>query len=174
MGLLANALLTKTLAKHRFKKTPHTPGLWRHHTNPIQFTLVVDDFGIKCEKKQDAQDLINALEEHYKAVSVDWDGELLCGIKLEWDYQNRTVDLIMPGYITKLLQRFIHPIPNKPEHQTHRSVQPQYGTKMQLTYPEEETPLLQPDDITKLQKIIGVVYTMLGMWMVPSWPPLMN
>ena len=70
-GLLANELLAKRLAKHRFKKNPHTPGLWRHHENPIQFTLVVDDFGIKYEKKQDAQDLINSLEINYEAVSVD-------------------------------------------------------------------------------------------------------
>ena len=46
-GLLANELLAKRLAKHVFNQTPHTPGLWRHHTKPIQFALVVDDFGIK-------------------------------------------------------------------------------------------------------------------------------
>ena len=105
-GLLANELLAKRLAKHGFSQTPHTPGLCKHHTKPIQFALVVDDFGIKYKNKQDAQDLINALEINYEAVSVDWDGELFWGIKLEWDYQNRTVDLSMPGYITKLIQRF--------------------------------------------------------------------
>ena len=112
--LLANELLAKMLAKHGFKQTPHTPGLWRNNSNPIQFTLVVDDCGIKYEKKQDAQNLINALEENYKAVLFDWDGELFCGVKLEWYYQTRTVDLSMPGYITKLLQRFPHPNSKKP------------------------------------------------------------
>ena len=97
------------------------------------------------------------MEEHYKAVSVDWDGELLCGIKLEWYYQKRTVDLSMPGYITKFLHRFIHPIPKKPEHQPDRHIQTQYGMKVQLTDPEDETPLLIPDDITELQQIIGAV-----------------
>ena len=63
----------------------------------------------------------------------------------------------MPGYITKLLQRFLHSIPKKPEHQPHCHVQPQYGSKVQLKYPREKTPLLQPDDITKLHKIIGSV-----------------
>ena len=63
----------------------------------------------------------------------------------------------MPGYITKLLQRFLHPIPKKPEHQPHCHVQPQYGTKVQLTDPGNETPLLQPDDITKIKQIIGDV-----------------
>ena len=73
-GLLANELVAKRLTKHGFSQTPHTPGLWKHHTKPIQFALVVDDFGIKYENKQDAQDLINALERNYEAVSVDWDG----------------------------------------------------------------------------------------------------
>ena len=66
--------MAKRLAKHVFNKTPHTPGLWRHHTKPIQFALVVDDFGIKYENKQDAHDLINALEKNDEAVSVDWEG----------------------------------------------------------------------------------------------------
>ena len=63
----------------------------------------------------------------------------------------------MPGYITKLLQRFLHLIPKKPEHQPHCHVQPQYVSKVLLTEPRDKTPLLQPDDITKLQKIIGAV-----------------
>ena len=72
------------LAKHGFKQTPHTPGIWRHHAKPILFALVVDYFGIKYEKKQDAQYLINAFEAHYKSISVEWGGGLFCGIKLEW------------------------------------------------------------------------------------------
>ena len=84
-GLLANEPLAKSLAKQGFKKTPHTPGLWRHHAKPTQFTLVVDNFGIKYEKKQDAQDLINALEKNYDAVSVNWGGELFFCIKTEWE-----------------------------------------------------------------------------------------
>ena len=118
-GLLVNELLAKRLAKHGFSQTPHTPGLWKHHIKPIQFALLVDNFGMKYKNKRDAQDLINALESNYEAVSVDWDGELFCGIKLEWDYQHQTVDLSMPGYITKILQRFLHPKPKEPEHQPH-------------------------------------------------------
>ena len=86
---------------------------------------------------------------------MEVDGELFCSIKLEWDYQNQTVDLSMPEYIAQFLQLFLHPIPKKLEHQPHYHVQPQNGTKVQLTEPREKTPLLQPDDITKLQRIIG-------------------
>ena len=39
----------------------HTPGLWRHVTHLEQFTLVVDDFGVKyvCENK--AQYIIDVI-----------------------------------------------------------------------------------------------------------------
>ena len=46
-GILANKLLRKHLAPHRYYELPHTPGLWRHVSRPVQFSLVVDDFGIK-------------------------------------------------------------------------------------------------------------------------------
>ena len=63
----------------------------------------------------------------------------------------------MPGYIIKLLQRFLHPSPKKLEHQPYCHVQTQYVTKVQLEEPRDKTPLLQPDNITKLQHIIGAV-----------------
>ena len=112
------------LAKHGFSQTQHTPGLWKHHSKPIQFTLVVYDFGVKYNEKKDAQYLIKILREIYEAVSVDWAGELFCVIKLDWDYENRSVHASMPGYMAKILQRFIHPTPKRPEHQPHQHFQP--------------------------------------------------
>ena len=46
-GILANKLLRERLLKHGYYEMPHTPGLWKHVSRPISFTLVVDDFGIK-------------------------------------------------------------------------------------------------------------------------------
>jgi hypothetical protein len=46
-GILANQLLARRLAIHGYHQTKFTPGLWRHVTHPIQFTLVVDDFGVQ-------------------------------------------------------------------------------------------------------------------------------
>mgnify|MGYP001047588080 FL=1 len=45
-GILANKLLRKRLAPHGYYEVAHTPGLWRHVTRPIEFSLVVDDFGV--------------------------------------------------------------------------------------------------------------------------------
>ena len=52
----------------------YTPGLWLHEWRPIQFSLVVDDFGVKYVGEENAKHLVNALVEHYE-ISQDWDGK---------------------------------------------------------------------------------------------------
>jgi hypothetical protein len=83
-GLLANKLLEKCLNKHGYQQSKLTPGLWKHNTRPIQFTLVVNDFGVKYISNEHAQYLKNALEEHYK-LTCDWTGKWYIGITLDWD-----------------------------------------------------------------------------------------
>jgi hypothetical protein len=63
-GLLAKELLEKHLNTHGCQQTKLVSGLWNHKTRPIQFTLVVNDFGMKYLGKEHAQLLKNALEEH--------------------------------------------------------------------------------------------------------------
>ena len=53
--------LQRKLAKHGYFEVNHTPGLWRHVTRPVQFSLVVDDFGVKYVGEENAQHLINAI-----------------------------------------------------------------------------------------------------------------
>ena len=45
------------------------------------FSLVVDDFGVKCEGIQHAKHLKESLEHHYK-VAVDWKGRLFVASNL--------------------------------------------------------------------------------------------
>ena len=51
-GMLANRQLSKHLKPTGFYEVNHTPGLWRHIHRPIQFSLIVDDFGVKNVGKQ--------------------------------------------------------------------------------------------------------------------------
>ncbi len=51
VGIFASKLLKKHLAKHRYFKQPHTPGLWRHKSHQIWFNLAVNYFGIECTAK---------------------------------------------------------------------------------------------------------------------------
>ena len=68
-GLLANQLLEKRLNKHGYYQSKIIHGLWKHKTRLIQFTLVVDDFGVKYVGKEHADHFKRVLEEHYKVTA---------------------------------------------------------------------------------------------------------
>ena len=46
-AILAYEQLRKHFALYGYVPFKHTPGMWRHTTCPITFTLAVDNFGIK-------------------------------------------------------------------------------------------------------------------------------
>ena len=89
-GKIANDKLKLHLSKFVYKPAPITPGLWWHQTFPLQFSLVVDDFGIKYERQEDITHLLDALKTIYK-ISDDWDKKLYCGLNLERGYYKREV-----------------------------------------------------------------------------------
>eukprot|EP00804_Cyclotella_cryptica_P028237 CCRYP_014588-RA/>CCRYP_014588-RA protein AED:0.25 eAED:0.25 QI:0/0/0/1/1/1/2/0/264 len=71
--LIAQQLLKTRLNKHGYHQHKLVPGLWAHDTLPIQFTLVVDDFGIKYVGNERALHLKSMIEGHYQ-LSTDWSG----------------------------------------------------------------------------------------------------
>jgi hypothetical protein len=154
-GRLANDALLPHLAAHGYTPAAHTPGLFTHVSRPISFSLVVDDFGVKYVGREHAEHLRDVLRSKY-TITTDWDGDLYLGLQLQWDYANRTVDLSMPGYVAKALQRFSHPKPARAQHSPHAWIKPQYGASTQLTAPIDTSPLLDKDGVTRIQQIIGV------------------
>jgi hypothetical protein len=106
-GLLANKLLEKCLNKNGYFQSKLVAGLWMHKTRQIQFTLVVDDFGVKYVGKEHAEHLLKTLEQHYKVTS-DRTGARYIGINLLWDYAKCQVHLCMPNYAIKALHQFQH------------------------------------------------------------------
>jgi hypothetical protein len=96
VGILANELLQRNLAKDGYRATPHTHGLWTHDTRPISFSLVEDDFGVKYVGREHAEHLMACIKKNYN-ISSDWNGRAYCGLTLYWDCKNRTVDLSIPG-----------------------------------------------------------------------------
>ena len=70
-GMLANNFLKERIRKHGYVELPHTPGLFMHKTQLIWFTLVVDNFGIKCIDKGHAYHLIRMLKRKYIAVATN-------------------------------------------------------------------------------------------------------
>ena len=115
-GILANKLLKKRLARYGYFELPHTPGLWKHVSRPIAFTLVVDDFGIKYVGKEHIDHLLNAIKTDY-TVDVDMTGGSYVGIKkLAWNYEKRYVGISMPDYVQKQLVRYGHSAPSRKQY----------------------------------------------------------
>ena len=81
-GQIANQDLQKHLTKYKFYPSKRTPGLRKHQTKPINFTLVVDDFGIKYTNKKDIDYLIEAIKEKCP-IKIDWEGCKYIGIELK-------------------------------------------------------------------------------------------
>jgi hypothetical protein len=154
-GLLSNQLLQTRVAPFGYYPARHTPGLWLHKTRPISFTLVVDYFAVKYVGKQHAEHLRNALLRTYK-LTTDWTATVYSGVTLKWDYENRTCDISMPGYVSNVLRKFQHDAPKHPQHTPSRYVTPVYGAKTQYAK-KDETPPLTAQQCLKIQKVIGSV-----------------
>ena len=156
-GRIASDKLLPILAKAGYHQSPHTPGLFKHETRPVAFCLVVDDFGVKYVGKENAEHLIQTLQDAEYVITTDWEGKTFCGLNLKWDYENRTLDVSMDGYVAAALQRFEHPTPTKPQDSPHPWTAPNYGAKTQYAQTPDATPPLDKDGITRLQQIIGTL-----------------
>jgi hypothetical protein len=162
-GILASQLLERRLAIHGYHQTKFTPGLWRHVTSPIQFTLVVDDFGVQYVGAEHAKHLIAALETDY-TVSKYWTGSLYCGITLNWDYTNKHVDLSMPGYIKDALHKFQYPLPKRPQYAPHNWMVPAYGQSIQYALLPDAAPPATAAKSHEPKQLWAPSSTMLGRW----------
>ena len=153
-GLLANELLEKRLNKAGYFQSKYVPGLWSHKWRPIQFTLVVDDFGVKYVGKEHAEHLKKTLETDYK-ITTDWTGERYIGINLLWDYKRRQVHLSMPGYVERALQQFGHQRPRKPVHSPYPCAPIQYGATKQYAKEEPNAPPVSDKQKKWIQQVVG-------------------
>jgi hypothetical protein len=153
-GLLSNELLEKRLNKHGYFQSKLVPGFWTHEWRPIQFTLVVDDFGVKYVGKEHAEHLKSVIAKYYK-MSTDWSGTRYIGITLDWDYPNKKVHLSMPGYVAKALKQFQHHTPSSPQHAPFPSTPIKYGAKKQYAKTESTAAPLDKKDKKFIQKVCG-------------------
>jgi hypothetical protein len=73
-GIIAQQLLKERLQKHGYRQSQTTPGLWKHDTCPMSFSLVVDNFGVKYVGKENALHFLDTVQQYYKC-SYKWKGE---------------------------------------------------------------------------------------------------
>jgi hypothetical protein len=142
-GLLTNKVLQRRLALDGYHPTEYTHGLWKHETRPVWFSLVVDDFGIKYIGCGNAEHLMAEIKKNYD-ISSDWTGSVYCGLKIDWDSTNGTVDLSMPGYTKAALHEYQHPSPTHTEHAPYQWNMPIYGAKTQYATDTQDSPALSP------------------------------
>ena len=165
-GLLAQQRLIAHLAESDYHECPDVPCLFRHSTNSVAFSLVVDDFGIKYKDKADADHLIACIRSLYE-LKVDWSGSQYLGITIKFDSTARTATLSMPGYIDKIIARF-YPNLTRGAPSPAVYIAPHYGSHIQ-TAVTDDSPALDAAGILRTQQIIGcflfyariVDYTML-------------
>jgi hypothetical protein len=155
-GKLAYDQLLQRLTSADFYPAPNAPGLFVHRKRPISFTLCVDDFGVKYTNNDNFDFLVSTLQKDYK-ITVDKTGANYLGLTLDWDYNNCTVNISMPGYIEQTLQRFQHPIPKRPQHSPHAWIAPDYGAATQWAIDADTSPLLESTDLKTLQQILGTL-----------------
>jgi hypothetical protein len=155
-GILTNELLQRNIAKDGHRPTPHTDGLCKYDTRPISFSLVVDDLGVKYVGREHAEHLMECINKNYN-ISSDWSGSAYCGLTLDLEYKNRTVDLYMPGYIKAALQKYQHAAPARPENAPHTWNPPIHGAKTQYVEDETTSPALSDKDVNKLQQLEGIL-----------------
>jgi hypothetical protein len=106
----------------------------------------VDDFGVKYVGKEHADHLVASLKTKYKLVE-DWTRDIYCGIKLHWDYDARTLDISMPGYVRRQLLKYKHVTSSRPQHCPYSPEPKKYGSEAQAPLPIDTSRPLDKKEI---------------------------
>jgi hypothetical protein len=107
-GRIAQDVLIERLAMHGYHQTG-TTFLFRHDTNGVAFTLVVD-FGVKFKDPAAAVDLVRCLQLYY-TLTVKKNATKFLGLTIAVDPIAREVRLSAPGTIPKALHGSPHTLP---------------------------------------------------------------
>ena len=79
------------------------------------------------------------------------------GIKLDWDYVNRTVTLPIPNYLSKALHTFQHIPMGGKKYSPHICTPIQYGQKIQYADPFDAAEYLSNKETNLIQQVFGTL-----------------
>ncbi len=150
----ADMLANKFPQKHGYYKLIHIPGFFTHRTRPIWFTLSVDDFGVKYVDKEHTNHLMLVLCGFYE-IEEDWMESLYYRTNLNWNYQDRYLDISMPNYVSRQLLKYTLQPPKQPQLCPFSPAPTNYGKEMNIIIPEQESPKLDKHGKTYIQQVIG-------------------
>ena len=129
-GYIANMKLKRVLGLEGYLLSKFTPGLFTHKTRDMAFLLIVDNFGVWHTKREDVQHLLKTIQDRYP-IKVDWDPTFYSRVALEFDYDERTCKMLIPGYVKQALINFHHEF-NNATHSPSPFKAPVYGQKIQI------------------------------------------
>ena len=150
-GFLAQLQLVAHLRLHGYQQTA-TPCHFRHISNGVAFTLVVDDFLVKYPDKP--PDHLHRTLSMLYGMKIDWIASKYIGFTLHFDAPRRTVTLSMPGYIEKVLTRFVPDLSQGAETPA-LYVPPIYGAKVHSPHTDTSPLLISPAEKNRIQAIVG-------------------
>ncbi len=79
--ILANNLLCERLEEEGYYEAHSTPGLWKHKWRPIQFCLIVGDFGIEYVGIEHFNHLSMLLKKYHQ-IQTNMAGDKIAGINV--------------------------------------------------------------------------------------------
>ena len=154
-GILSKQKLDAHLALHGYLESSLVPCLYRHDSNGTIFTLVVDDFAIKCSTAAAKEHLQATLTAGGYGMKYDDTGSKYVGLTIDLDRAARTITLSMPGYVDKMFARLPHRLIKECDSPMIYTP-PSYGTKGPQQAPAIDTaPPLSLSEVTEVQSIIG-------------------
>ena len=93
-------------------------------------------------------------------MEVDLEKKLYCGISLDWNYDNMYVDLSMPNYVQKQLDRYGWKKPKRPQDCPYEPAPIKYGKKSDELVHKKESPPLGKDEQKFIQQVIGSFFVL--------------
>ena len=129
------------LSKFGYYPDKNCQNIWSHKTLPTKFCLCVDDFGVKIFNEADKEHLCNALKQKYD-ITIDTSGKKFCGLTLNWNYTYGYVDVCMPNFVQKTLDKLNYKPSTKNQYAPHEWTVPIYGKNRQFAKPEDVSPQL--------------------------------
>ena len=76
---------------------------------------------------------------------------------MEWNYEKRWLDISIPGYIKKLLQKYKHETPPRPQHSSYVIAPKKYGKDAHEPIPSDESTPVSKDKIKRIQGVVGSI-----------------
>ena len=150
--------LVKHLAAHEYIQDNIVPCLFRHASNGIQFTLIVDDLGIKHIDGNGALEHLKETLELKWPAKLDRSGSKYVGLRLDWHYTATVPHLYidMPTTVPDAIERFCPNAPPRKQKSPIKYIPPTYGAQSDLGATIDTSAPVPAADKLFIQQVAGV------------------